>query len=179
MYAKFYSVIWVLLGMCLVINLSCAPRPLYRSKGNENQKNRSRQNGLYKIEGGELQELFQVINSYLGVPYRWGGTSRKGMDCSGFVSVVFREVFQLNLPHSARKIFRLGYPLTWHQLQPGDLVFFRDIESQGVSHVGIYLGEGKFAHASVTRGVVISHLNEDYYRTRFVGGRKILIFKKE
>ncbi|MFQ5709324.1 MAG: C40 family peptidase [bacterium] len=124
----------------------------------------------------EFLKLSREIEAYLGVAYRWGGTTRKGMDCSGFVSTVFRNAFGLDLPHSTRMIFREGVPVARRNLIMGDLVFFKQIESRGVSHVGIYVGDDEFVHASTSRGVVISSLTEDYYRKRYVGARRINVF---
>ncbi|MFQ5864281.1 MAG: C40 family peptidase [bacterium] len=118
-------------------------------------------------------QLVQVIESYLGVPYRWGGATRAGMDCSGFVSTVFRNALGLDLPHSAKMMYQLGESVAKHELRFGDLVFFKNIEYSGVSHVGIYLGENYFAHASTTKGVTISNLSEKYYRKRYVSARRV------
>jgi len=119
------------------------------------------------------RELTGAIESYLGVPYRFGGASRRGMDCSGFVSAVYRDAVDLELPHRARSMFKLGSSISHNRLGFGDLVFFENIENYGVSHVGIYVGDGKFAHASTSRGVVITGFNLDYYRKRYVGARRV------
>jgi cell wall-associated NlpC family hydrolase len=120
------------------------------------------------------ERMRQEIESHLGVPYKWGGTTRYGMDCSGFVSTVYQNALGMALPRKARDMYDLGVSTAEDSLQFGDLVFFVKIESAGVSHVGIYIGDNQFAHASTTRGVVISALSEAYYRKRFVGARKIL-----
>lgn len=119
------------------------------------------------------KELTAAIKSYLGVPYRFGGATKNGMDCSGFVSRVYRDGIDLKLPHRARSMFKLGRSVSRNRLGFGDLVFFENIENYGVSHVGIYVGDGKFAHASSSRGVVISDFNLDYYKKRYVGARRI------
>ena len=123
---------------------------------------------------GLQARLTEEIQSYLGVPYRWGGTSRYGMDCSGFVSTVYRSALGVELPRKARAMFDEGRYIAKKDLQFGELVFFEKIENSGASHVGIYIGNSQFAHASTTRGVVISNLDAKYYRRRFVGARKIL-----
>lgn len=119
------------------------------------------------------RELAGAIESYLGVPYRFGGATKSGMDCSGFVSTVYRQAVDLELPHRARSMFKLGRSVSRERLGFGDLVFFENIENYGVSHVGIYIGDGKFAHASTSRGVVISDFNLDYFRKRYVGARRV------
>jgi len=118
--------------------------------------------------------MLKSINSYQGVPYKWAGDSRKGMDCSGFTMKVFQESSNYTLPHNAAAQYKLGSKVNQRQLRLGDLVFFRDIESKGVSHVGIYVGNDKFAHASLSKGVVYSSLKQDYYRKRYVSARRIL-----
>lgn len=128
----------------------------------------------YKLEPSTFDHrLQQQIQSYLGVPYLWGGVTRSGMDCSGFVHTVYRKATKLILPRKARSMFREGRYVVQEELRFGDLVFFEKIENYGVSHVGIYVGKNQFAHASTKKGVIISNLGEKYYRERYVGARRI------
>ena len=118
--------------------------------------------------------MLKSINGYRGVPYKWGGDTMKGMDCSGFTMKVFGESANLNIPHNAAAQYKLGAKISRRQLKFGDLVFFRDIESKGVSHVGIYIGNEEFVHASLSKGVVNSSMNQEYYKKRYVSARRIL-----
>ncbi len=118
-------------------------------------------------------DLIRIIDSYLGTPYRIGGDTHSGMDCSGFSMVVFDSVFDVALPHSALEQSELGERVSRDDLQIGDLVFFRTL-GRRISHVGIYLGDGLFANASVSEGVTISSLDSTYFRRRYAGARKII-----
>ena len=120
---------------------------------------------------GNNLNILRTAYSFLGAPYLFGGTSRLGFDCSGFV----QEVFLLNglgLPRKASEQFKLGVPVSSKDLLGGDLVFFAG-SSQGVSHVGIYWGESYFIHASSSYGVIFTSLGKPYYRLRFIGARRL------
>ena len=109
---------------------------------------------------------------FLGTRYRFGGTSRNGLDCSSFVQQVFNEM-QVSLPRTAREQFVLGDIVARGDMQKGDLVFFSTYASFP-SHVGIYLGDNRMIHASSReRRVVISSLDTPYYRSRFIGAKRI------
>jgi len=115
-----------------------------------------------------------AAESFLGVPYRYGGKDRYGMDCSGLVVAVFKKAFRLELPHSSHKLFKLGKDVEIQNLKTGDLVFFRS-KTAMISHVGIYLGKNIFIHASSSRGVIESNLTSPYYRKRFIGAKRIVL----
>ena len=108
---------------------------------------------------------------YLGVPYAWGGTSFGGVDCSGFVWAVFAKN-GIYLPRTADAQFEEGRHVSARDLRAGDLVFFQTY-ALGASHVGIYLGDGKFVHASSSDGVRVDQLGEDYYSARYIGARRL------
>jgi len=116
--------------------------------------------------------LLDVI-SYLGAPYRYGGTSRKGVDCSGFTSRVYSTAADVALPRSTREQFTVGTRVRRSELRFGDLVFF-NTTGKTPSHVGIYIEEDLFAHASVSDGVTFSSLESAYYKKRFVGARRVV-----
>ncbi len=112
--------------------------------------------------------------SYRGIPYVWGGANRRGFDCSGFTRYLYAKQ-GIHLPHNAAAQFDMGKHIGRGHLKPGDLVFFHTI-SAGISHVGMYIGNGRFIHASspALGGVRIDSLNEPYYSERYRGARRIV-----
>ena len=119
-------------------------------------------------------EILMSAFSLTGIKYKWGGSSPEtGFDCSGFVRYVFQQAANLTLPHGARALSQLGQQIPLDQLQPGDLVFFNTLKS-AFSHVGIYVGEGRFIHApSSGGGIHIVNMDEEYWSKRFNGARRI------
>lgn len=116
--------------------------------------------------------LIRTAMAHRGVRYRFGGTSRGGFDCSGFTRYVYAK-YGVALPHSSKSQFNRGTAVSKSELKPGDLVFFHTNRS-GISHVGIYIGENKFVHASNTRrGVTVDSLSSAYYSSRYRGARRI------
>lgn len=117
-------------------------------------------------------KLDNTIGKVIGVDYDYGGTTTGGFDCSGFTGYVFKKL-GISLPRSSKEQFQRGKKVARDDLRAGDLVFF-NTSGHGVSHVGIYIGDGKFAHASVTRGVTIDSLSADYYVKRYIGARRVM-----
>lgn len=119
-----------------------------------------------------FKRLVEQAMTYLGTPYRRGGTTRRGVDCSGLVGAVYGEQ-GLDLPRTAAQQFAEGVAVAATDLRPGDLVFFRDTYKRGISHVGIYIGDGRFLHAAGRRhGVILSELSRPYYHLRYAGARR-------
>ncbi len=114
------------------------------------------------------KSLRQEIDAWLGVPYRYGGNDKGGVDCSGFVNAIYLSVYHVKLPRTSKDIYKACRKIEDKELKEGDFVFF-DYEGKGVSHVGIYLSDGKYAHASTSKGVLISDLNNLYARKKYVG----------
>jgi cell wall-associated NlpC family hydrolase len=124
--------------------------------------------------GSAMQDVLMSALALSGTPYKFGGNSPDtGFDCSGFVRYVFSQAANLTLPHGARAISQLGRSIPVDQLQPGDLVFFNTLK-QTFSHVGIYLGNGRFIHApSSGGGVHIVSMDDAYWAKRFNGARRL------
>ena len=117
--------------------------------------------------------LYLEAAQWIGTPYHSGGQSRKGTDCSGFVRQVYKKVYDIDLPRSTTEQVEEGKRVRRHKLREGDLVFFHGSKRRRANHVGIYLKEGKFVHASTSRGVMVSRLDEDYWNEHWLRGRRI------
>ena len=121
---------------------------------------------------GVFERMLRTASAQIGTPYRTGGCDpNTGFDCSGFTTWVFNK-YGIHLPRSSREQFQTGTMVAKNNLRKGDLVFFRS--RRGINHVGIYLENGKFIHsASHGKTVTVSHLDEDYWRTHYAGGRRV------
>jgi NlpC/P60 family len=116
--------------------------------------------------------LYNLIDEWWKTPYRMGGTTKKGIDCSAFVQTLIVTVFAVQIPRTAREQRMASTSIHADELREGDLVFFNT--RGGVSHVGVFLHNNKFVHASTSGGVMISGLNEDYWKRRFLGAGRIV-----
>jgi cell wall-associated NlpC family hydrolase len=131
---------------------------------------------------GFISSLLERAKTYIGTPYRYGGTGPNGFDCSGFVRFVF-GAFGIHLNHSSRAQASQGDSVDLDQIQPGDLLFFKT-QGNHISHVGIYLGGGQFIEAGSwggpgKRGVKITQLDSSYYAGRLVSARRLMITPNE
>lgn len=120
--------------------------------------------------------LEKEARKMLGVPYLWGGTSRRGIDCSGFTQYSYRKIgYELN--RTAVSQLANGLVVAKADMRPGDLVFFKNTTDNGriATHVGIYLGDGKMIHSGASKGVVVVSLDQDYWQEHFLCARRVLI----
>jgi cell wall-associated NlpC family hydrolase len=125
-----------------------------------------------EVEALPSKQLLESVDEWYGVRYRTGGNTKNGVDCSGFTVAVYSAVFGIMLPRVSREQYRISRKISTTELQQGDLVFF-NTNGRGVSHVGVYLGNNKFIHASVSRGVMVNDLFEPYYLKRYIGAGRI------
>jgi cell wall-associated NlpC family hydrolase len=127
-------------------------------------------------KSGRLNEgkLISAVDRLIGTPYRFGGDSERGIDCSAFTRRVYRSQ-NVELPRNSREQARVGASVAYASVRTGDLIFFDTSINGGISHVGVYLGRGTFAHASSSKGVTRSSLKEKYYVKRFVKGGRIFV----
>jgi lipoprotein Spr len=112
--------------------------------------------------------LIKEIDVWMGVPYKYGGISKKGVDCSGFTFQLYQSVYDLKIPRSTTELHKETKKIKPRKAQFSDLVFFQISKKNSATHVGIYLGNNKFAHASSSRGVVIDDLKKEYYQKHFL-----------
>lgn len=138
----------------------------------ERLDNEHRRKSMASRRGQRVQALSSTAHSYLGTPYLMGGTTRRAIDCSAFTQNVF-AAHGVKLPRTADVQYNVGKSVPRGKEQPGDLVFF-ETYLPGPSHVGIYLGDGKFIHASSSRGVTITPLNGTYFGPRYLGAKRVL-----
>jgi lipoprotein Spr len=117
--------------------------------------------------------LYYKVYEWAGTRYRYAGKTKKGIDCSGFVRRLYEDAYCITLSGGSKDIWPLVQPVDKECLAEGDILFFKIRRGQ-ISHVGVYLGNNKFAHASVHSGVVISDLDEDYYKKYFYKGGRLL-----
>ncbi len=149
----------------------------FRFVNQEDEKQKGNNNQI-KIEYSKVKELLEIANSYKGVSYSAGGTTKEGMDCSGLVNTSFKQI-GIQLPRSSSVISTKGKEISLDVVKPGDLLFF-DIArlKDEINHVGlvtsIVKGQVFFIHSTTSKGVIISSMNESYWKDEFVKAKRIL-----
>jgi hypothetical protein len=120
------------------------------------------------------QQFEDRLKQFIGIPYRRGGTTTKGLDCSGFVRLVYDQIFGIELPHNSVAQFRFSdlKKIDKRDMQPGDLIFFGNTKKKRINHVGVYISDNKFIHASSSKGISVSGLDESYWKKRFMGTKR-------
>lgn len=168
----------LLAGTIAALSMPSGANPAWLGDGNTigvAQAPTERDEAASAPEPARLTDLLIHAISMIGVKYKYGGNSAQiGFDCSGFVRHVFAESLALDLPRSSQAMGKLGLTVASTDLHPGDLVFYNTRRST-FSHVGIYLGEGRFVHApSRGKSVEIVNMTESYWKSRFNGARRII-----
>ena len=152
--------------LCLILMISgCSQAPVKSHSGHSPAYNQADDSNWM------ITELYRQYQDWQGVPYRYGGTNRQGVDCSAMVQLTFRDRFQKTLPRTTLQQSRLGHSVEQHQLQAGDLVFFKT--GAKLRHVGIYIEDEKFLHVSTKKGVMVSRLTDYYWRDRYQYARRV------
>lgn len=130
-----------------------------------------------EVENVSNLSLFGFIEEWWNTAYRYGGTTKKGIDCSAFTGLLLSSVYFLNVPRTAKQQYAASEKIKREEMQEGDLVFFNT--RGGISHVGVYLSNDYFVHASTSQGVTISSLTDNYYSKRFIGAGRPYSEKSE
>ena len=125
-----------------------------------------------RVNQTKLESQFQQFKN---TKYKYGGTDRRGFDCSGFTLTVYKNAFNINLPRTTDAMATLGKRVSKRKLKPGDLVFFRP--SRKYDHVGIFIGNKTFIHSSTSKGVIKSNLNNPYWKKKYRFAKRILKIK--
>jgi len=161
-------------GLLVVALLAgCAGAPERRAPERRAPEARHAPSGKAALADSDLvrNRLYAQYRLWKGVRYRIGGMGRDGIDCSGFVFVTFRTQFGIVLPRTTERQVEIGKGIGRSDLRPGDLVFFKTGWFE--RHVGIYLGHGRFLHASTSRGVMISGLDDEYWKSAYWKARRV------
>ena len=119
-------------------------------------------------------EVMSKVIEYLNIPYVWGGTSKRGFDCSGFVQNVMYQALGIMLPRTSYEQSNVGESVEKDELKFGDLIFFDTMNKGRVSHVGIYLSDGYFAHSGSKTGVIVASLNSDFYARTYLKAKRVI-----
>ena len=161
--------IFALTAIFLIGGCAATPRP---GNATHSAAKTSQVTKGYAVNAEIEQRLRQEYRSWQGTQHRLGGISRRGIDCSGFVKTVYRDVFNIKLPRSTHMQVRQGQAVSYKDLRAGDLVFFRPPSYP--RHVGIYLGGSEFVHASKNKGVTVSKIDQAYWGKYYWTARRIL-----
>lgn len=129
----------------------------------------------FRVNKKDNIPLYTEAVKWLGVPYRYGGNTKKGVDCSGFVCALYKEVYHRQLERTAAGMYKTNCrKVSGSSLKPGDLVFFNTAKTKkSISHVGVFLKDDIFIHATTSSGVRTSNINETYYKKRWINGGKV------
>lgn len=158
-------------GLLLLAGCSSSQQAANKERANKKPKS-SLTYSVSKTAVPVKPTLHQTFQKWRGVPYRFGGVDDQGIDCSAFTRTIFQESYGMELPRSTYEQVELGKEISQQELQPGDVVFFRT--GRNARHNGVYVGNGKFAHASTSVGVTISRLDNVYWRSRYWQARRLI-----
>ncbi|WP_246624892.1 C40 family peptidase [Oceanobacter mangrovi] len=164
----------VVVGSSLLVMLlaGCSSMTSVEAKfANNDRSLDSAHNSAVVSQGEWLEHLYRQYDDWRGTDYLYGGTSKKGVDCSGFVYVTYRDQLNSWVPRTTLLQSQFGKPVSRDQLKAGDLVFFKTADK--VRHVGMYLEDGKFLHASTSDGVAITRLDNHYWKDKFWQARRM------
>lgn len=164
-------------GCMQKVNVTYAPRQI-KSVANEGTVSATNRDAISCEDVStlpEIQDLQKYFKNWRGVRYRYGGVTTKGVDCSGLILRAYKDLYDVDLPRTVAEQARKGTRIQKKYLRPGDLIFFKT--GRYSRHVGIYVGENKFIHASRSKGVIQSNLNNVYWRTKYWQAKRLQAVK--
>jgi lipoprotein Spr len=176
---KIVRLLFVVIAGVSIVSCSTSKHPARKSPpkyGKQTVSRLSKQFGIRLVPQDNIR-LYDACSSWIGVKYRYGGKTKNGVDCSGFVQAIYKQVYGISLERTAAGMMRRNCtPVGRNRLREGDLVFFktsRGAKNKPPDHVGIYLKNGRFIHAGSTTGVAVSRLSETYYVRAWLGGGRV------
>jgi lipoprotein Spr len=182
---KFTIVLFYLLLCNAIIISSCKTSKKATESSKENKESKESTASKNKLQAKYAEqlgvskneilniELYTFVDEWIGTPYKYGGKSKEGIDCSDFTVILCKTVYNKNIDVPASKIYSQCKPIDISEIKEGDLVFFTIDGGDRISHVGVYLQNNKFIHASTKKGVIINDLNEAYYKKYFYKAARI------
>jgi cell wall-associated NlpC family hydrolase len=156
--------------LCVLL-FSCAALPKHEGKTEQHYHGKNEWSGM-SSDFRYPAELEKRIEELLGTPYLLGGENKDGIDCSAFAKLMY-EVYEIDLPRTTILQSKLGIEIPKHALLPGDLVFFGETENDSATHVGIYMGNNKFANATSSQGVKYSDLHEPFFFSKYLFAKRL------
>jgi cell wall-associated NlpC family hydrolase len=153
---------FLLFTILILSSLSCQPSVRFSSKS-------APAAGQDYTRSDISARMDAFIREWLHTPYKYGGMGKDGIDCSGLAVKFISYSYGVQIPRQARDQYKQGEKVSRYHLQPGDLVFFAEYHTYDIGHVGIYLGDSKFIHATESEGVIVSVLDDEYYTKKYAG----------
>lgn len=174
---KFASSFCIISSLLLVgcsSNKNTSVRPSYSHTSTHQSSKQEKASHASMPKNEHEKRLISEANKWLGTPYKFGGNTKAGVDCSGFVCNLFNETFNIKIPRNSAKQHEFCHKVKKAELRIGDLIFFAtNSGSRAVSHVGLYVGDGQMIHASTRKGVIYQDIETDYYAKAFIGVGRI------
>ncbi len=161
----------------LIFGCPAKPRQVYRPQPVIQKKKTALPAPVNYSSSRIRAKIMNEFSHWKGTPHKMGGYSKRGIDCSGFTHYIYAKLFYLNVPRSTKKFLTAGVKIKKSRLQPGDLVMFRPHSYP--RHIGIYVGNNKFIHASTSKGVMMSDLDNPYWKKHYKMSRRIIYPRKK
>ncbi|MBU0631798.1 C40 family peptidase [bacterium] len=157
--------LFIVIGSLLLLLSGCSSTPSYPQTDKRALTSNVSQDPI-------INELHAQYKKWHHAPYKYGGVCLEGVDCSGLIQAIYKDAFGIDIPRTTKEQLYIGKKIKYSHIKPGDLIFFRT--GYNVRHVGIYFGQNSFLHASKKYGVIISSINNPYWREKYLMSRKVL-----